>query len=546
MHETLFVYPATLARYRAAPQLPERERFLAHCDKHGYTRRGLRKIAWLLLIIASTRLASSRRVSVEEIEHVARRHQVRFLQHAPDRGNCRTTQRLFMHTAAAWYGFLGRLAPSRPGRGRFSTYLESFEQYMREERGLSAVTIDTRCHQIGRFLSRLPRRRSLGAITLLDVDRHLIDRSKHGWSRISLARLASSLRAFFRYAAAQHWCKQGFADGIDSPRIYADEGLPRGPDWSQVQALIASTAGPDPVSIRDRAVIILLALYGLRRGEVVRLCLEDIDWKAELLRVPTEATSHPAVSIDRAPGTRAHSISEGRSSPMCRPRDISDAEGATAAVVAGRGDLDHSQPAPFAGCGECASRAPQPPSCLRSSLARRGIHLQADRRSARTSASLLHIGVRKTRSPRFARGGRTSPREAAMTLRQLIANYLHYGGLWGIDWFATARSSAPSATVSSSCPYGPLVLTESLVFCARSISVTTPSPADTERSVGSIAMSKLDTALSCQLSQTCPTGIHPASRRTCIRTPSSSGCLEPLQRLAATRSARWMRRCSAR
>lgn len=286
MHETLFVYPATLARYRAAPLLSERERFLAHCDKHGYTRRGLRKIAWLLLVIASTRLASIRRVSVEEIGHVARRHQARFLHHAADRGNCRTTQRLFMHTAAAWYGFLGRLTPSRPNRGRFSAHLQAFEQFMRDERGLSAVTIDTRCQQIGRFLSSLPRRvRSLGAITLLDVDRHLIDRSKHGWSRVSLARLASSLRAFFRYAAAQHWCQHGFADGIDSPRIYADEGLPRGPDWSQVQALIASTAGPDPVSIRDRAVIMLLALYGLRRGEVVRLCLEDIDWAAELLRV---------------------------------------------------------------------------------------------------------------------------------------------------------------------------------------------------------------------------------------------------------------------
>jgi len=286
MHQTLFVYPATLARYRAAPLLPERERFLAHCANRGYTRRGLRKIAWLLLVTTSTRLASSRRVTVEDIEHVARRHQVRFLQHATDRGNCRTTQRLFMHTAAAWFGFLGRLAPLKPSRARFATHLDAFEQFMRDERGLSAVTIETRHQQISRFLGSLPRTvRSLDAITLLDVDRHLIDRSRHGWSRVSLARLASSVRAFFRYAATQHWCDQGFADGIDSPRIYADEGLPRGPDWSQVQALIASTAGSDPASIRDRVVIMLLSLYGLRRGEVVRLRLEDIDWKAELLRV---------------------------------------------------------------------------------------------------------------------------------------------------------------------------------------------------------------------------------------------------------------------
>ena len=286
MHETLFVYPATLARYQAAPLFPERERFLAHCDKQGYTRRGLRKIAWLLLVIASTRLARNGRVRIEEIEQVARRHRVRFLQHSSERGNCHTTQQLFIHTAATWYGFLGRLATYRPARGRFSTHLDAFERFMRDERGLSAITIDTRHQQIGRFLSGLPRRvRSPAAITVLDVDRHLIHLSKHGWSRTSLARVASSLRAFFDYAETQRWCKQGFSDGIDSPRIYGDEGLPRGPDWSQVQTLIASTVGSDPASIRDRAVIMLLALYGLRRGEVVRLRLEDIDWKAELLRV---------------------------------------------------------------------------------------------------------------------------------------------------------------------------------------------------------------------------------------------------------------------
>jgi integrase len=113
----------------------------------------------------------------------------------------------------------------------------------------------------------------------------LVRQSKRGWSRASLPTLASSLRSFFRYAEGQHWCKPGFAQAIDSPRIYADEGLPDSPDWGQVQALIAGTDSDDPVSIRDRAVIMLLASYGLRRGEVVRLRLEDIDWKAEVVRV---------------------------------------------------------------------------------------------------------------------------------------------------------------------------------------------------------------------------------------------------------------------
>jgi site-specific recombinase XerD len=286
MHATLFVYPATLARYRAAPLLAERERFLAHCAEQGYTRKGLRKIAWLLLVIASTTLASRDQISACQIERVARDHRVRFLRHSSDRGNCATTQRLFMHTATSWSRFLGRFTSGQPSRTTFERRLGGFEHFMREERGLSSVTIETRRLQIGGFLSTLPHHaRSVRAITLLDVDNYLVRQSERGWSRASLATLASSLRSFFRYAETQHWCKPGFARAIDSPRLYADEGLPASPDWSQVQALIASTDSDHPVSIRDRALIMLLALYGLRRGEVARLRLEDIDWTAEVVRV---------------------------------------------------------------------------------------------------------------------------------------------------------------------------------------------------------------------------------------------------------------------
>jgi site-specific recombinase XerD len=122
-------------------------------------------------------------------------------------------------------------------------------------------------------------------IRVRHVDRYLVRQSDRGWTRASLATLATDLRSFFHYAEAQHWCKAGIAAAIDSPRLYSDEGLPRGPDWEQVQALIASTTGDGAVAIRDRPIVMLLALYGLRRGEVARLRLDDIDWEAEVIRI---------------------------------------------------------------------------------------------------------------------------------------------------------------------------------------------------------------------------------------------------------------------
>jgi len=82
--------------------------------------------------------------------------------------------------------------------------------------------------------------------------------------------------AFFRYAHSRGWCREGLA-AIDAPRIYRLESLPRGPAWSDVHRLLASCAGETPSEIRDHAMLLVVATYGVRSGEVRDLCLEDID-----------------------------------------------------------------------------------------------------------------------------------------------------------------------------------------------------------------------------------------------------------------------------
>src|SRR5260370_17850375 len=60
MHESLFAFPSTLARYRLAPLLAERERFLQHCAQQAHPRSALEKIAWFLRIAAESPVASPR------------------------------------------------------------------------------------------------------------------------------------------------------------------------------------------------------------------------------------------------------------------------------------------------------------------------------------------------------------------------------------------------------------------------------------------------------------------------------------------------------
>src|SRR5438094_8766007 len=66
-----------------------------------------------------------------------------------------------------------------------------------------------------------------------------------------------------------------------APIIYQHELLPSGPSWEVVQQLLASTMGNRPVDIRDRAILMLFVVYGLRSEEVQRLQLEDLDWNRE-------------------------------------------------------------------------------------------------------------------------------------------------------------------------------------------------------------------------------------------------------------------------
>ena len=52
-----------------------------------------------------------------------------------------------------------------------------------------------------------------------------------------------------------------------------------------MQQLLSSTCGDRPADIRAHAILILLAVYGLRRGEVAGLTLDDLDWAGERIAV---------------------------------------------------------------------------------------------------------------------------------------------------------------------------------------------------------------------------------------------------------------------
>jgi site-specific recombinase XerD len=285
--ESLFIYPAVLTRHQTGPGAAERERYLTHCAGLGLARETLLRIARELLVVAERiDVTLGRQVTGREIAVAAgkwMRHQRK--RRRADQGEW--SRQLFIQVAIDWLRFLGLLEDS-PDRkpSTHSRQVDNFIAYLRDERGLSPRTIASRRWQVERFLVLLSSdKASIADIAVGDVDAFLDSRGRDGWCRVSIATSAAALRSFFRYAEMQGWCPPGIAAAIDAPRLFKQEGLPRGPRWVDVQRLTGSAAGESPRDTRDHAILMLLAIYGLRSGEVRGLRLEDLDWTGEVITV---------------------------------------------------------------------------------------------------------------------------------------------------------------------------------------------------------------------------------------------------------------------
>jgi integrase/recombinase XerD len=300
MFEQLFSHPRAVQRYVSAPLLEPRLRYLRHCAAQGATLTTLKKIAFYQRALSwSIDVEAAGTFRLEQIEAVADQWISRTpAYHARKNGNA--SKVVFVSVARGWLGFLGRLERPNNREHPCAGLIAEFRDYMRSERGLSPLTVYTRCLRIEDFLGRFcSDPRTLRQMTIAEIDEAIAQKgSKDRCTRASIRTYAYILRSFFRYAETQGWCGRGLAAGILPPRVYTGESLPAALTWDHVQRLCAGADGDARVQVRDRAILLLFAVYGLRVGEVRRLRLDDVDWDAETIRV---TRSKPQLRIQLYP-----------------------------------------------------------------------------------------------------------------------------------------------------------------------------------------------------------------------------------------------------
>jgi integrase/recombinase XerD len=286
MFDQLFRRRAAVRRHLNSPLLQERLEYLQYCAGQGYKLCTLRQLAQDLLRIQTVLglPTSSNEIDPAAVETTVKRCVPRRKPHS-DCKNWRQKE-IFSH-AIQWLRFLKRLRLPQASPPVYQPMKQEFADYLRVQKGLSAETLRTRCGRVEDFLQWFFRNHeSLRQLTITDLDEAIARKGHSGHSRQAIQEYASALRTFVQYAESRNWCSRGLAAGIVSPRVYRGESLRRGPLWNDVQRSIATTEGDRPMDVRDRAILLLLAVYALRSSEVRTLKLDDVDWQGNLLFVP--------------------------------------------------------------------------------------------------------------------------------------------------------------------------------------------------------------------------------------------------------------------
>jgi integrase/recombinase XerD len=178
--------------------------------------------------------------------------------------------------------------------------VRDYDTWLRDLRGLHPETRAKHSRRALHFLASLGPRADL---MVHDVDAHL-RQCCGGLRRASIEDYAVCLRDFLRHLYRSGRTSTDLTGTVIRPRTYERDGTPSELRAEEVQRVLEVTReAPSPAGLRDYAVLMLLAIYGLRAAEIVGLQLEDIDWRRDVLRVRQSKTgTHSELPLLREAG----------------------------------------------------------------------------------------------------------------------------------------------------------------------------------------------------------------------------------------------------
>jgi site-specific recombinase XerD len=161
-----------------------------------------------------------------------------------------------------------------------------FDRYLQQQRGLMLSTRRGYLWFVSRFLTERfgTDAVKLSALTADNVTTFVRQQAARFQPATSQA-MTTALRIFFRFARQRGDLTADLAAAVPSVAHWSLAAIPQALTSDQVARVLASCDTQTAIGRRDLAILLLLARYGLRGGEVAALTLDDIDWAAGRLTI---------------------------------------------------------------------------------------------------------------------------------------------------------------------------------------------------------------------------------------------------------------------
>lgn len=164
-------------------------------------------------------------------------------------------------------------------------WVREFGAYLRTVRGRSEKTVEAYTRDLRAFLAFLAEERDGKPLDRADKNdvRAFLFRRRASNQNVSLARVLSSLRAFYRYLVREGRLSSNPAAQVEAPKF--PKKRPRFLTVDEAFALVEAPGDESPLDLRDRAALELAYSSGLRVSELVGVNLDDLDLNRGEVRV---------------------------------------------------------------------------------------------------------------------------------------------------------------------------------------------------------------------------------------------------------------------
>ncbi len=182
--------------------------------------------------------------------------------------------------------------------GDLPVEVDDFLLSLRVERGRSSNTLKAYANDLRAYVAWLDERGlTIGEVTEPIVADYVNELRSSGRALSSVKRTLAAIRGLHRFLAEE-------TEGVPDPTVNVEvpkspKGLPKALTEAEIQLLLDSVQGTDPLSRRDRAILEVLYGTGLRIGELSGSSLSDLDLDAGLLRVFGKGSKERIVPLGR-------------------------------------------------------------------------------------------------------------------------------------------------------------------------------------------------------------------------------------------------------